>query len=301
MTVNPRTFKSLRIAAAIAFVFCASAIAAQQESVAPWAPAPISSDRFESHPAFDPRNGDLYFVRSSPKFEGWRIFASHCGASGWSQPAPAAFAGDGVEADPWFTVDGSRLYFISSRTTDGIERKGMDLWYVDRDAKGNWSKPVRLPQPVNSEGNEWFPRPAADGWLYFGSDRPGGAGKTDIWRARERDGGWVVENAGAGLNTAEDEYEPLPSPDGRFLILMAADGLYRSERTASGWGPRKKLPAPVNVNGTEIGAAFSPSGHSLLFARDTKGAKSGELFVWHIVGDEAWPPACPANGAGDGR
>ncbi len=37
-----------------------------------------------------------------------------------------------------------------------------------------------------------------------------------------------------------------------------------------------KLPAAVNVNGTEIGAVFSPSGKSLLFARDTKGPDSGE-------------------------
>ena len=41
-----------------------------------------------------------------------------------------------------------------------------------------------LPEPVNSAGSEWFPRPGADGWLYFGSDRPGGLGATDIWRAR---------------------------------------------------------------------------------------------------------------------
>ncbi len=285
-----KRFASMALAAAVPF----SAAAATTPAVKPWAPARISSDRFESHPAFDPRNGDLYFVRSSPKFEGWRIFASHCGASGWSEPVSAAFAGDGVEADPWFTADGSRLYFISSRTTDGIQRKGMDLWQVDRDANGRWGEPRRLPEPVNSPGNEWFPRLARDGSLYFGSDRPGGLGRTDIWRARERDGRWTVENAGAALNTPADEYEPLPSPDGKTMILMAGDGLYRSERTAAGWSGRVKLPSPVNVNGTEIGAAFSPSGRTLLFARDTKGPRSGELFVWHIAGNEAWPRACPA-------
>jgi hypothetical protein len=101
-----------------------------------------------------------------------------------------------------------------------------------------------------------------------------------------------VENAGPGLNTAADEYEPLPSPDGQTMILMANDGLYESHRDGDGWGPRRKLDAPVNVNGSEIGALFSPSGHSVLFARDLKGAQSGELFVWHIEGREDWPPAC---------
>ena len=47
-----------------------------------WAPAPISSPMFESHPAFDPVTGDFYFVRSSPEFRGWRIFVSRCEAAG---------------------------------------------------------------------------------------------------------------------------------------------------------------------------------------------------------------------------
>src|SRR6187431_1335441 len=81
----------------------------------PWKPAGISSPQFESHAAFDPRTGDLYFVRSSPKFEGWLIFVSQCTARGWSDPVPPIFAGDGVEADPWFTSDGRHLYFISTR------------------------------------------------------------------------------------------------------------------------------------------------------------------------------------------
>jgi hypothetical protein len=261
--------------------------------VEPWTPQRISSGQFESHPAFDPRNGDLYFVRSSPRFEGWRILVSRCGAEGWSEPVPAAFAGDGVEADPWFSADGHSLFFISTRSTDGVQRKDLDIWRIDRDADGRWGKPLRLPAPVNSQGSEWFPRLARDGWLYFGSNRSGGLGKTDIWRARtDREGRWIVENAGPALNTPEDEYEPLPSPDGKRMILMAADGLYESRWTASGWSKREKLPAPVNVNGSEVGAAFSPSGRSLLFARDTKGPPSGELFLWRMAGEEDWPPAC---------
>src|SRR5687768_7703997 len=74
--------------------------------VRPWRPVGISSLQFESHAAFDPRTGDLYFVRSSPAFEGWRILVTQCTEKGWSEPKPPAFAGDGVEADPYFTPDG---------------------------------------------------------------------------------------------------------------------------------------------------------------------------------------------------
>ena len=161
-------------------------------SVTPWQPSGISSPQFESHAAFDPINGDFYFVRSSPSFEGWRILVSHCGPKGWSKPGPAAFAGDGVEADPYFASP-RVLYFISTRSTDGVERKDLDIWRVERDASGAWGTPVRLPEPVNSEGQEWFPRPAPDGWLYFGSNRPGGLGRTDIGArapGRTADGWW---------------------------------------------------------------------------------------------------------------
>lgn len=266
--------------------------AAALADVRPWTPAGISSPLFESHPAFDPRTGDLYFVRSSPSFEGWRLLVSRCTDEGWSTPEPPAFAGDGLEADPFFAAGGDTLYFISNRTTDGVQRKDLDLWRVDRSADGKWGTPVRLPEPLNSAATEWFPRPSADGWLYFGSNRPGGLGRNDIWRGRQEGARWVVENAGPAVNTAGDEYEPLPSADGKRLVVMAGDGMYETRKTGERWQPRVRLGPELNVNATEIGPLFSPSGRSLLFARDTKGPLSGELFVWHEHGVEAWPPAC---------
>ena len=77
-------------------------------------------------------------------------------------------------------------------------------------------------------------------------------------------------------------------PDGRRWPL-------RDAQDAAGWAPRTKLGPEVNENGSEIGPLFSPSGRSLLFARDTKGADSGEFFVWYEHGREAWPPDCPAR------
>ncbi len=37
-------------------------------TVQSWTPVGVSSEWFESHPAFDPVNGGLYFVRSSKTF-----------------------------------------------------------------------------------------------------------------------------------------------------------------------------------------------------------------------------------------
>jgi hypothetical protein len=281
--------------AALAVILPALAMASPPDvlRVVPWTAAGIASTQFESHPAFDPLTKDFYFVRSSPQFQGWRILVSSCTAQGWSQPQSPVFAGDGVEADPWFTRDGRTLYFISTRSTDGVKRKDLDLWRVDRATDGKWGTPVRLPEPINSTGQEWFPRLARDGWLYFGSDRPGGVGRTDIWRARaDRRGRWKVENLGPSINTVGNEYEPSLSPDESTMIVAADDGFYQSRRHGDGWTPRVKLPPSININGTEIGALFSPSGKSLLFARDTKTSLSGEFLVWRIEGEEEWPVDC---------
>jgi hypothetical protein len=274
----------------VGLVTCAAAPGS--DAVGQWAPALISSDRFESHGAFDPLTGDFYFVRSSPQFEGWRIKVSRCSGGEWLTPVDTPFAGDGVEADPWFDRSGRTVYFISTRTSDGFHRRDLDIWTVTRSDKSGWGVPKRMPAPINSDSAEWFPRMGRDGWLYFGSARPGGYGKTDIWRAHKTAAGWTVENAGPGVNSVGDEYEPLPAPDGRSLLIQAADGYYESKRVGTTWGPRARLGTEINENGSEVGATFSPSGRSLMFSRDAGAGRSGEFFVWHRSGREAWPGQC---------
>jgi Tol biopolymer transport system component len=296
MNIATRKFV-LRLPGCVLLTLGATIRAQAVETATHWAPSAISTPLFESHGAFDYARNDFYFVRSSRDFRGWRIMVSHCSKKGRETPVDATFAGDGVEADPFITPDGKHLYFISTRSTDGRQHKDLDIWRTDRQAGSGWGIPQRLPEPVNSRSQEWFPRPAADGWLYFGSGRPGGFGKTDIWRARQdANGTWQVENAGAAINTAGDEYEPLPSPDGKRMIVMASDGLYMTRFENGRWLPKQKLGNEVNVNGTEIGAAFSPSGQSVLFSRDTKGSLSGEFFLWQLHGPEAWPPVCRSEG-----
>jgi len=126
-----------RMPTVVAVLIALGAASTLDAEVRPWKPAGISSPRFESHAAFDPKSGDLYFVRSSPAFQGWRILVSHCTAKGWSEPRPPAFAGDGVEADPYFTADGRTLYFISTRSRNGVKGKDLDIWRLDRVADGS--------------------------------------------------------------------------------------------------------------------------------------------------------------------
>jgi outer membrane protein OmpA-like peptidoglycan-associated protein len=56
-----------------------------------------------------------------------------------------------------------------------------------RDMRGRWSKPSRLPEPVNLPGytatqpNVGVDTVTRQPYLFFASDRPGGRGKLDVW------------------------------------------------------------------------------------------------------------------------
>jgi len=260
-----------------------------------WSPPVISSPNWESHPAFDPRTADLWFVRSDPKFSGWHLVVARCERGAWTAPVAAPIARSGLEADPWFSSDGKTLWFISTRHSGSMKSADLDIYRVGRAADGTWGKPERLPEPVNSTAAEWFPRPARDGWLYFGSRRSGGHGKDDIWRARERDGHWIVENLGPDINTADNESEFQPSPDGRWGILSTDQGMVRVVASGPGWRREQLFP---KQNGTEIGPLIAPDGGSFMFSHDAGDGASGELFITKPTSGVGWTPHCPVTPSG---
>lgn len=285
---------------------CASACAlayARAQPGAPqrWAPAGIASDQYESSPTFSPDGRELYFMRSDRNFAQWRLLHSRCTASGWSPPRPPAFAAvrAGLDADPSFSADGRRLYFVSARHDPAGE--DLDIHYVEREPGGDWGEPVRLPAPVNSAASELLPRALADGRLLFGSARAGGLGQGDLYLAAPTpDGGWQVRNLGAPVSSAANEYEAELSRDGRELVAVIDRGdrshLYRFRLQGGRWRETGKVPTRADV--FQVGPLLSPRGDRLLFAQ-ADGERSGEFFLVDLVAhpDRSWPPDCPPRAA----
>src|SRR5215470_3397292 len=92
---RPRSIEAGVLAACAGFTAGVAGSAPAPERVERWTPKGVSSELFESHAAFDPLTGDLYFVRSSKSFSGWRILTAHCVGERWSAPNDAPFAGKG--------------------------------------------------------------------------------------------------------------------------------------------------------------------------------------------------------------
>lgn len=294
--------KTWRLAAASLVLLAAWAGPARAgEAVAErWTPAALASDQYESSPTFTPDGREVYFMRSDTRFQGYRILWSRCVDGRWTAPEPAPFAlpAPVLEADPFVTSDGKRLYFVSSRHAHqaGKGNDDLDIWSVDRNPDGSWQAPRRLPEPVNSAGSELLPRLTADGRLVFGSSRPGGLGGSDIYQATpEGAGGWRVENLGAPVNSAGQEYEAEIARDGRTLIVVADRGdrshLYRFTLEGGRWVEKNRIPALPDV--FQVGPVLSPKGDRLLFAQ-ADGPRSGEIFLIDLAPNPAadWPPRC---------
>ena len=105
---------------------------------------------------------------------------------------------------PSLSKDGTRLYF-SSNMPDGLG--GFDIYYVNIDRNGRFSKPVNLGPGINTEGDEVFPFSFREDVLFFASNSHPGLGGLDIFMTlklgtQEQD----VQNVGSPFNSSKDDF-----------------------------------------------------------------------------------------------
>jgi Tol biopolymer transport system component len=281
---------------ALASALATSTLVCAAEAPRRWTPEAIASNRYESSPTFTPDGREMFFMRADRGFGNYRLMWSRCEDGRWSTPIepPFAAAAGVLEADPFVTYDGRRIYYVSSRPVP--QGDDLDIWYVDRSPGGNFGAPQRLPEPVNSRSAELLPRVTDDGRIYFGSGRPGGLGQGDIYVATPgTQGRWSVANVGAPVSSAANEYEAEVARDGRTLVLVADRGdrshLYRFRLEQGRWVEKERIAADMGV--FQVGPLLSPSGDRLLFAQ-ADGERSGELFLVDLERNPTsdWPPRC---------
>ena len=169
--------------------------------------------------------------------------------------------------------DGTRIAWGSPDRTGGPG--GWDIWIARRDG-GRWVDAA--PAPFDGPANEFDPMFSADGrWLYFFSNRDGGRGGDDLYRAPVAADGTIgaPQTLGAGVNSRGDEWAPTPSRDGKAL-LFASDGFGGAgghDLFVARWDGHAFVdPQPVagiNTRDDEFDAAWVDDGRTLVFARST--------------------------------
>lgn len=228
----------------------------------------------------------LWFSRDRPGGAGgYDIWMSRRSASGWSPATPVSFNSPGRDFDPAFTHDGRFVYFCSDRP-GGI---GKDDLYRVAVTRSGFGTPANLGPAVNSAGSEFAPMLSPGGRrLLFSSDRPGGAGRHDLYSARTARRGFAAAAPLAGaINTAADEFDATFLSDGKTVIFARAPSmqdnrvdLFAAAATDGRYDAGMKLPLSVN---DAVGDSYGPmidwsAPGRLTFSARRDGATSMDLY-----------------------
>ena len=230
---------------------------------------------FHSQPLNGPAYGGVSYG------VGWNIYVARWNGTTWDS---VTNLGPNVNpgAYPFISPDGNTIYFD----------RGGDIWESNLISSG-WLPAIKLPPPVNLPGSsEGTPAISFDGRrLYFGSNRSGGFGNTDIWVARWNGTAWdSVTNLGPGVNTPGSETRPFETADGLKLYFSDFGGAFRlgygeadlwtCEWTGSSWGPATNVGPPVNTDLITCSVYLTPDQSRLYTASESYDGAYGDEDIW---------------------
>lgn len=204
--------------------------------------AALNSEHEDLGPQPTADGRSIYFYSDRPGgCGGYDLWVSHLGDSGWQAPVNLGPTVNSEFNDygPAVAPAGDLLYFASNRpqpddaagpnpdawpatVREDLYRRDYDL-YVSAITDAGFGPAAALTD-LNSSAHEGAPvaSPVGD-FLYFASDRPGGAGGFDIYRARRLDGAYLApENLGRAVNTPANELDPGLTMGG-FALFFSSD------------------------------------------------------------------------------
>lgn len=189
--------------------------------------------------------------------------------------------------------DGNWMFFTACGRSDS--KGSCDIYFSYRTSTG-WSSPKNIGSPVNSPFWESQPSFSSDGrTLYFSSNRPGGIGANDIWRATvmglDATGTPIFgspDNLGDRINTASNEVSPFIHPDNHTLYFasegwpgMGKADLFMSRMTNDVFLESPvNLGYPINTADDEVGLVVTANGSKAYFSSDGYGDSFGGRDIY---------------------
>ena len=265
--------------------------------------AAINSQEDEYWPSLNAESNILVFTRLLAKDSTGKklplaqedFFISKKDTSGWTKavnlgPPINTEENEGAQC---ISADGRLLFFTGCNRPDGL---GSCDIYMSIKQNGMWSEPVNLGKPVNTNAWESQPSVSSDGqWLYFASNRKGGKGNMDIWRA-EKTGitaeGFPVYGKVTNfdpVNTAGNDFSPFIHPDGKTLYFasdywpgMGGKDLFMFRLDSTKNKAPQNLGYPINTLKNEEGITVEVSGRNAWFFSNQVGFGGRDIFTFEL-------------------
>jgi len=197
---------------------------------------------------------------------------------------------------PTFSRDGHWMFFASDRPGG----YGMaDIWASWRPQTHDdfgWQTPINLGAGVNTAFNDngvgYFENDdGGSPQLFFGSNRPGGLGDTDLYMSElQADGSWGPSAAIPGLSSTAADNRPTVRHDGLEIFFYSArtgglggsTDLWTATRDTvdAAWSTPVNVGSPVNTSATELHPYLAADGETLFFSSSRLGGSGGlDLYV----------------------
>jgi peptidoglycan-associated lipoprotein len=194
------------------------------------------------------------------------IFYSKRDMSGrWSRPesVPGEVNTEVEEGATSFTGDFMTMYFTRCEV-DKKEKLGCRIYFSKKNESGEWGKAQQVTIGQDSIVVA-HPSISDDGTtLYFVSNRPGGYGKTDIWKTTKGgEDGWTDPvNLGQSINTPGNEMFPFIHPDGTlyfssdYHLGMGGLDIFKATPQSNGDYKVENMRYPINSTHDDFGIVF---------------------------------------------
>ena len=243
----------------IFFFLLTTSIHFSQNTVSPFMPDVVSQFPNVRDIAISPNGNEIMFSAQSVMGNVSAIITISKKNDDWNSPQLASFSGRHFDLEPFFSHDGLKLYFVSTRPLDNTttETKDFDIWYVERKTENdNWSEAINLGSPINTEHGEFYPSIANNGNFYFTRDNVELKREDDIYVSEYNEGIYTEPKVLPDtINSVGYEYNAYISPDESYLIYgcynrkdgYGSGDLYISHNTENGWSQSENLGDNINT------------------------------------------------------
>lgn len=208
----------------------------------------------------------------------------------------AAMNSIGNEGAQSITLDSRYMFFVACDRQQGLG--GCDIYYSIREGDF-WSPAINAGAPLNTRHWETYPTLSPTGdELYFASNRPGGKGKSDIWKCKVKilpNGKLEFSeptNLSGTINTPDDELSPFIHADNETLYFsskgrkgLGGYDVFVTYKTGNDWTEPKNIGYPINTCKDEIGFVVNANGDKAYYSSDgqEKNGRGRDIYELKLV------------------